>query len=99
MSQALEPYVDKLVSCLTNDGRHIVGTLKGFDQCVNIILVDSTERVYSTSAGVEEVTLGLYLIRGDNLSVIGQIDETADAALQATFADIRCQPLPALTHH
>uniref|UniRef100_A0A7S1NW03 U6 snRNA-associated Sm-like protein LSm8 n=1 Tax=Eutreptiella gymnastica TaxID=73025 RepID=A0A7S1NW03_9EUGL len=98
MSQPLEPFVDKQVSVITNDGRHIVGTLRGFDQCVNIIIEDSHERVYSTSAGVEQVPLGLFVIRGDNLCVIGQIDEAADSALQATFADIRCEPLKTLAH-
>ena len=43
------------------------GKLKGFDQTVNVILNESHERVYSTSSGVEEVPLGLYIIRGDNM--------------------------------
>jgi len=43
------------------------GTLKGFDQTINLILDDSHERVYSTSQGVEQVILGLYIIRGDNV--------------------------------
>lgn len=43
------------------------GTLKGFDQTVNIILDDSHERVYSVNQGVEQVVLGLYIIRGDNM--------------------------------
>ena len=34
---------------------HPQGTLRGFDQCVNIIIEDSYERVYSASAGVEQV--------------------------------------------
>ena len=43
------------------------GTLKGFDQTVNIVLEGSHERVYSASSGVEQVQLGLYIIRGDNM--------------------------------
>ena len=43
------------------------GTLKGFDQTINLILAGSHERVYSLSAGVEVVQLGLYIIRGDNM--------------------------------
>jgi U6 snRNA-associated Sm-like protein LSm8 len=43
------------------------GTLKGYDQTVNIILDDSHERVYSTDEGIEQVVLGLYIIRGDNV--------------------------------
>eukprot|EP00116_Pleurobrachia_bachei_P016951 sb/3477213/ len=43
------------------------GTLKGFDQTVNLILDDAHERVFSGNQGVEEVPLGLYLVRGDNV--------------------------------
>lgn len=41
--------------------------LKGFDQTTNIILQDCHERVFSPTAGVEQVPLGLYIIRGDNM--------------------------------
>uniref|UniRef100_A0A453A5M5 LSM8 homolog, U6 small nuclear RNA associated n=1 Tax=Aegilops tauschii subsp. strangulata TaxID=200361 RepID=A0A453A5M5_AEGTS len=40
-------YVE-VISVITNDGRNIVGTLRGFDQATNIILDESHERVYST---------------------------------------------------
>lgn len=45
----LEPFVDQPVSVITNDGRNIVGILKGFDQATNLILDESHERVYSTA--------------------------------------------------
>lgn len=35
----------------------------------NIILSDSTERVYSADEGVQEVPLGLYLVKGDAMCV------------------------------
>lgn len=47
------------------------GVLKGFDQTTNIILQDCHERVFSPTAGVEQVPLGLYIIRGDNMCVLG----------------------------
>ena len=43
------------------------GTLKGFDQAINLVLDDSHERVYNTHMGVEQVLLGLYIVRGDNV--------------------------------
>lgn len=43
------------------------GTLKGFDQTINLILDESHERVYSSSQGIEQVVLGLYIVRGDNV--------------------------------
>lgn len=47
--------VDKPVSIITNDGRNIVGTLKGLDQKLNIILEECHERIFSKEAGVEQV--------------------------------------------
>lgn len=52
---------------LTNDGRHLVGTLRGYDQATNLILDDCHERVYQDDAGVETIVLGLYVVRGDNM--------------------------------
>lgn len=45
------------------------GTLAGFDQRANVVLSDSKERVYSIDEGVEEVPLGLYLVKGDMMCV------------------------------
>jgi U6 snRNA-associated Sm-like protein LSm8 len=41
------------------------GVLSGFDQKSNVVLSNSTERIYSLDEGVEEVPLGLYLVKGD----------------------------------
>ncbi|GLJ34669.1 hypothetical protein SUGI_0697360 [Cryptomeria japonica] len=65
----LDSMMDQAISVITNDGRNIVGILRGFDQATNLILDESHERVYSTTAGVEQLVLGLYIIRGDNISV------------------------------
>jgi U6 snRNA-associated Sm-like protein LSm8 len=43
------------------------GSLKGYDQTINLILHECHERVFSPTAGVEQVPLGLYVIRGDNM--------------------------------
>lgn len=43
------------------------GVLRGFDQTCNLILDECHERVYSSKAGVEQLVLGLYVIRGDNM--------------------------------
>ncbi|KIY97943.1 U6 snRNA-associated Sm-like protein LSm8 [Monoraphidium neglectum] len=88
--------VDSVVTVITNDGRHIVGILRGYDQATNLILEDSHERVYSTKAGVDVLALGLYVIRGDNIAVVGQVDEEADAQLD--LGSIRAPPLKAVTH-
>ncbi|KAI8540983.1 hypothetical protein RHMOL_Rhmol08G0027400 [Rhododendron molle] len=84
------------ISVITNDGRNIVGVLKGFDQATNIILDESHERVYSTKEGVQQLVLGLYIIRGDNISIVGEIDEELDAGLD--LSKLRAHPLKPVIH-
>jgi len=91
MTSSLESFVNKVISVITGDGRNIVGTLKGFDQTINLILDDSQERVYSVDHGIEIVPLGLYIIRGDNVAIIGEIDDEIDKRLD--FANIKAEPL------
>jgi U6 snRNA-associated Sm-like protein LSm8 len=93
MAQVLDAYVNKSVNIVTSDGRIIIGTLRGFDQAINIILDDSHERVFSATDGVEQVLLGLYIIRGDNVALIGEIDEELDKNID--FSRIRADPLQA----
>ncbi|ABO97341.1 predicted protein [Ostreococcus lucimarinus CCE9901] len=86
--------LDARVSVITNDGRHIVGTLRGFDQVTNVILEDCAERVYSSESGVEEAPLGVYMIRGDNVALVGPVDEELDAELD--LSETRAPPLKAI---
>ncbi|EOD10683.1 hypothetical protein EMIHUDRAFT_240187 [Emiliania huxleyi CCMP1516] len=101
MSAMLEPLVDKVVQVITNDGRNIVGLLKGFDQTTNVILDECHERVFSTTAGVEQaaagpVMLGLYIVRGDNIALVGEVDEEIDAEID--LAMLKAEPLKAVVH-
>uniref|UniRef100_A0A7S0WM38 U6 snRNA-associated Sm-like protein LSm8 n=1 Tax=Ostreococcus mediterraneus TaxID=1486918 RepID=A0A7S0WM38_9CHLO len=93
-TRTLASMVDARVSVITNDGRHIVGVLRGFDQVVNVILEDCHERVYSTTSGVEHAPLGLYMIRGDNIAVVGALDEDLDAEID--FTGVVAAPLRAI---
>uniref|UniRef100_R4FMI7 U6 snRNA-associated Sm-like protein LSm8 n=2 Tax=Rhodnius TaxID=13248 RepID=R4FMI7_RHOPR len=88
MASGLESYV--------NHGRNFVGTLKGFDQTINLILDDSHERVYSTTQGVEQVVLGLHIIRGDNVAIVGEMDEAIDTRLD--LSSLRAEPLGSVVH-
>jgi U6 snRNA-associated Sm-like protein LSm8 len=68
---------------ITCDGRFIEGTLAGYDQLQNLILKDAEERVYQlpkepsddSNDVLEMVPLGLYLIRGDNVAIVGDVRE------------------------
>lgn len=75
----------------------IVGQLRGYDQLQNLILCNCHERVYSTDAPVELVPLGLYVIRGDNIVLIHEIDESLDAKIDLNT--IRAKPLRLVTQY
>lgn len=96
------PLTPEPVLAITQDGRVIIGTLSGFDSGGSVIISGSTERIFSPDAGVEEVPLGLYIVRGDSMcvcadsSLIGDLDIAADRALD--LASIRAEPLPVIRH-
>jgi len=77
----LKPWIDSIISIITNDGRNIIGTLRGFDQQTNLILENCHERVYSKENGCEMASLGVYVVRGDNVAVVGHVDEEIDQKL------------------
>ena len=85
----LESMVDKVVQVVTNDGRNIVGLLKGFDQTTNVILDECHERVFSSTTGVEQVVLGLYIVRGDNMCARA-CDWLSTARVSLTYAPFSC---------
>ena len=60
------------------DGRKIIGTMRSFDQFSNIVLEHAEERVV-VGKRFADVPLGLYVIRGENLVLLGQIVRACDA--------------------
>lgn len=95
-TSGLSDLVDCMVSIVTNDGRHIVGTLRGYDQATNVIVDESVERIYREDAGAETIALGLYVVRGDTIAIIGELDEELDADVD--FESIRAPPLKEVAH-
>ena len=87
-------YDKESICVITCDGKFIVGTLAGHDQLQNLILKDSHERVFSLDVPVELVPLGLYIIRGDNVAIISELDEVKDAEMD--LASIRADPIKPL---
>ncbi|ORY23433.1 u6 snRNA-associated sm-like protein lsm8 [Naematelia encephala] len=92
----MEGYVDHLVQVILQDGRIIVGKLKGYDIRTNLILADCVEREYSMEQGVEMVPLGLYMIKGDNVAIVAEVDEAKDATIN--YSEIRAEPLAEIHH-
>lgn len=64
-----------MVMIITCDSRIIIGKLIGYDHVQNLILNDTYEIIYSINNDVEYILLGLYLIRGDNVCIIGDYDK------------------------
>lgn len=88
--------VDHQVSVVTNDGRTIVGELKGLDQKLNVILEQCHERIFSSDAGMEQVPLGLYIVRGDNIAIVGELDEETDQSTD--WKTVMAEPLKHIVH-
>ena len=55
------------------DGRKIVGILRSFDQFANLVLEDALERIIVGTLFCE-IPLGLYIIRGENVVLLGEIE-------------------------
>ncbi|KAJ5166945.1 Sm-like protein LSM1B [Penicillium canariense] len=82
MSLPLMPLINKKVLILTVDGRTLLGTLLSTDQLTNIVLTNTVERIIRTPGDDEpssQIEHGLYLIRGDNVVICGEVDEKIDA--------------------
>ncbi len=75
MTSYVESLVDCVVSIITNEGRVFTGMLKSFDQSMNVVLNNCYEKIYSLNQGVVFDKMGLYLIRGDNIAILAEVDE------------------------
>lgn len=49
--------------------------MSGFDQTTNIILSSAEERVFKSGEMVEIEPLGLYLLRGENIAMVGEVEK------------------------
>jgi len=58
---------------ILRDGRKLHGVLRSYDQFANLVLEDTVERIYRGNAFAENWH-GLFLIRGENVVLLGEID-------------------------
>lgn len=70
---ALLESLDKYILLVLNDGRHLVGRLRSLDQYLNLMMEDTCERILMPGKYCD-VPLGLYIVRGDNVVMLGEID-------------------------
>ncbi|KAL3773851.1 hypothetical protein ACHAWO_002216 [Cyclotella atomus] len=89
-SASLVEQLDQRLMVVLRDGRHLVGTLRSFDQFGNMVLKDTSERrilVVKKDGGEEkesticyqtDIQLGLYVLRGDVVVLMGEVDPEED---------------------
>ncbi|GBF97769.1 hypothetical protein Rsub_10194 [Raphidocelis subcapitata] len=75
---ALVEELDKKLLIQLRDGRKIIGVLRSFDQFANLVLEEAVERII-VGARYSDVPLGMYLLRGENLVLMGQLDPNHEA--------------------
>jgi len=60
----LKAYLDKTISLHLNKNRKVSGTLRGYDQFMNIVLGDAVEEVGSSA---ERNPIGMVVVRGNSI--------------------------------
>eukprot|EP01040_Poterioochromonas_malhamensis_P004083 gene4083-4367_t len=60
----LKDYLDKTISLQLNKGRKVSGTLRGYDQFMNLVLGNAIEEV---SQGNQVKNIGMVVIRGNSV--------------------------------
>ncbi|KAI5479868.1 U6 snRNA-associated Sm-like protein LSm1 [Pseudohyphozyma bogoriensis] len=67
------------------DGRKLIGVLRSYDQYANLVLTQTIERLFHRpSKSYAQTDRGVFLIRGENVVLLGEIDlDAEDAPLEA----------------
>ncbi|WFD19659.1 snRNP Sm proteins [Malassezia caprae] len=92
----MQAFVDQPVLLVCQDGRVITGILCGYDSSGSIVLSSCVERIFSEEAPVEQVPLGVYVLRGDSIAVLGLLDEERDKAVPWSTQTVA--PIPMIRH-
>ncbi|MES1904044.1 MAG: U4/U6-U5 snRNP complex subunit lsm8, partial [Paramarteilia canceri] len=67
------------------------GILHSFDQTLNLTLEQAVERIYSLQHSVEQVPLDVMVIRGENVCLVGELNEHLDSAID--FSKMYVEPI------
>nr|XP_035121990.1 small nuclear ribonucleoprotein G-like [Callithrix jacchus] len=65
----LKKFVDKKLLKL-NDGRHVQGTLQGFDPFMNLV----TDECVETTTSAQQNNIGMVVIRGNSNIMLGALE-------------------------
>merc|ERR1712100_733694 len=80
---ALIDLLDQRLIVVMRDGRNVLGTLRSFDQFANIVLEGCCERIY-VGRKFGDIPLGLFIIRGENVMLMSQMDLEKEAEIRET---------------
>ncbi|KAK0706543.1 hypothetical protein B0T26DRAFT_727034 [Lasiosphaeria miniovina] len=77
---------DKKLMVALRDGRKLLGILRSWDQFANLVLQSTKERIFvppgagpdSTRGLYADIERGIYLVRGENVLLLGEIDLDKD---------------------
>ena len=70
----LNKYMDKAMTVKFNGGREVTGTLKGYDQLMNLVLDNVEEVTRDEEGNTSTRSLGLLVARGTLLVLIAPVD-------------------------
>ncbi|KAL4914889.1 LSM domain-containing protein [Aspergillus aurantiobrunneus] len=76
----LNKYMDKEVQVKFNGGREVSGTLKGYDQLMNLVLDDVKETMRDDEGNENTRSLGLIVARGTLIVLISPADGSEQIA-------------------
>ncbi|VDO38024.1 unnamed protein product [Brugia timori] len=69
--------LDKKLLVVLRDGRTLIGYLRTIDQFANLVLHETLERIHVDNY-YGDIERGVFLIRGENVVLAGEIDETKE---------------------
>jgi U6 snRNA-associated Sm-like protein LSm1 len=72
---SLGTLIDTELLLILRDGRILCGSFRSYDQFGNILL-EGTRQRHMTDGLYADVALGTMIIRGDNVAMFGELDET-----------------------
>lgn len=80
--------VDKQIMVVLRDGRTLIGYLRSIDQYANLLLSSTFERIHVGNK-YGDVPKGIYIIRGENVVLIGEVDFKLPVKVDMVKVDIK----------
>ncbi|CAG8954278.1 hypothetical protein HYFRA_00005899 [Hymenoscyphus fraxineus] len=76
----LGKYMDKQITVKFTGGREVIGTLKGYDALMNLVLDDVSETLHDDEGNTTTRPLGLVVARGTLLVLVSPMDGSEEIA-------------------